>query len=672
MKLPRHASAHLRETLRVSAQRAELAAGLRAATATILPLVAAELLHRQAFTSMALGGWLAGFADPGGPYRARAQALLEFILVGSSAYVLGTLVGRFPAAGVLALFVVAFGASFARVLGASIGTIGNLSLLVFCIAAGAPADSVHTALMRGGLLAAGALGAAFLALALWPIHAYGPAREAVAEALRALADCARAVAEAAQSGDEKAWSKTLVARPKVRAALELARTALAEVHERRLRETPRAAALVSLVERAELSYGVLIALAEVLQSCAERGSPDLAAGARLHALAGLIDEAAKIPQGAAEPPAHLEASSAAAGDAAVLLERLAGHVRALLDQRAPLQLAGAPAFQPAAPPPLIALRSAFSWESLELRYALRMATAVAAGALVAHLLDLHRQYWVTVTIVIVLQPHAGATLRKGLSRVAGTMLGATAAALLAPLLHRPLVTVLVLFALAVAAIALRKKSYALYGLFVTPLFVLLAESSAAGGAHLVQVRIIDTLVGGAVAILAAYLMWPVWERDRVFAYIGSSLERSRDYLQAVFGNQGTHERQAARRALGLAHGNAEASFERFLAEPHELAQIEPMMVTLSQARRLGAASVGLSVLRAGDVSQVPAQVSARLTAALDELAASARERRVPAELGDLRALLPAEGPWRELLERVVRPIELLRSALARLNQPAPR
>ena len=542
--------------------------------------------------------------------------------------------------------------------------VGSLSLLVFCIATGAPASSAGEAFSRAGWLVAGGATAAALALVLWPIHAYGPSREAVAGALHALGDCARAIARAASATGT--WAETLVHRQGVRTALEQARALLAEVAESGQRGTPRAVALVSLVERAELSFGVLVALTEVLQARAELGRADPGAPERLTQLAGSIDAAALIPngKGGAPPPPPAPVATLPPGDATRLLDRLDDHVRGLFEQRAPLQLAGVPA-APLAPPPLLALRAALDPGSLELRYALRMAIAVSVAALAARALHLPRGYWVTVTVVIVLQPHAGATLRRALTRAIGTVLGATAAALLAPLLHRPILTVLVLFALAVGAVVVRKKSYALFGVFVTPLFVLMAES-ATGDFSLTKTRVIATLLGGAVALLAAHFLWPSWERDRVFDYVATSLARCRDYLRAVLSSAPGPERQAARRAMGLAHANAEASFERFLAEAHDPAHVEPLMTALSQARRLGAASAALSVLKQ---HQGLDSLAALLDSALAELSSAALARRAPTGNADLRALLPAEPDSREPLERIIRPVELLRPALARLARP---
>src|SRR5207245_814397 len=97
--------------------------------------------------------------------------------------------------------------------------------------------------------------------------------------------------------------------------------------------------LVSMTERAELAYGVLIALAEVLQGLAEKGQPDLASAARLAQVAESIEAAAKIPEGAA---AATSTATTTATATSTLLDRLEGHVANLLDQRAPLQLSGAP------------------------------------------------------------------------------------------------------------------------------------------------------------------------------------------------------------------------------------------------------------------------------------------------------------------------------------------
>ena len=67
--------AHVRKSLEIAAVRPAFTLGLRAATATIVPLVLGDATGQPLFGWMALGGWLCAIADPGGPHLLRARTM---------------------------------------------------------------------------------------------------------------------------------------------------------------------------------------------------------------------------------------------------------------------------------------------------------------------------------------------------------------------------------------------------------------------------------------------------------------------------------------------------------------------------------------------------------------------------------------------------------------------
>src|SRR5712671_1562350 len=161
-----------------------------------------------------------------------------------------------------------------------------------------------------------------------------------------------------------------------------------------------------------------------------------------------------------------------------------------------------------------------------------MRLAVAIAGAFGQLLQLSRSHWMTVTVVIVLQPDLGSTVRRALDRVAGTVLGAITAALVAPLVHRP-------------------------------------------------------FIFGALALLFAFLFWPTREAERLSAQLAALLSALRDYIAAA--REGAAPERAARRRFGLAAAAADASLSRLLGEPGvPEARIEATMAVITYARRLRA------------------------------------------------------------------------------------
>ncbi|AHF91489.1 membrane protein [Opitutaceae bacterium TAV5] len=167
------------------------------------------------------------------------------------------------------------------------------------------------------------------------------------------------------------------------------------------------------------------------------------------------------------------------------------------------------------------------------RFVLRLAVLLAAGTGAFYWLDLPHGYWLPLTIVVVLQPDYGATRARAAQRLAGTVAGSLFASFLLWLRLPPGVE---LGAVAVSVFLfcyLVRRHYAVAVFFVTVFVVLLMEASGVQTAGIALERTGATLAGGLIALGAAMLFWPVWERDRLPPLIAGALRASRDYLAAL-------------------------------------------------------------------------------------------------------------------------------------------
>jgi uncharacterized membrane protein YccC len=269
----------------------------------------------------------------------------------------------------------------------------------------------------------------------------------------------------------------------------------------------------------------------------------------------------------------------------------------------------------------------------------------------ARLAHLHRAHWVTVTVVIILQPSAGATFGRAVSRILGTLVGATAAALLAPLVHGPLSVTLILFPLSMLAIALRPLNYGLYAFLVTPVFVLIAET----GHGAVTDRIIDTLVGGLFALVGAFALWRVREREQLPQHLSRLFAALRAYADAALRDADEPSIVAARRHTGLAAANADASLQRLLSESHSVEEAEAAMEAVALARRISGSITAIRATGAVDPGRVEL-----VERSLRELADAVAQRKSPASQP-----VPSDGPT-ALWSRLDRQLSQARAAVSRL------
>ncbi|HEU4629379.1 MAG TPA: FUSC family protein, partial [Gemmatimonadaceae bacterium] len=625
-------------TLRVAPVRPAYAAGLRAAVATVVPLLVATALGSPHASWAMLAGFSVSLSDKGGAYATRARAFAALTLIDGVAAALGAVAAGHPAAALLLVFAWTLGASLLRALGAAATSIGISSTIVLLISLAAPAASPAEPLVRFAFVAAGGAWATFLALALWPLRPYRPTRLAVAACYDALASYARALHDPAEP--HAAGDRLAAARGDIRARIEQARELVGANRRGRPGETPRGERLLVLVEIADQLFGLLVALTDAVESQRRSVGGDtlaiVAARARRIArevttetrLGRSVDRAKEVladgdgmtPSADAvlaqtTPAIDLSGDETSGGEGAaaqlqVLLERLT-HYAALAEETSLAIARGGPvpATAPAAAPPagrarvLDTLRAALAPDSLVLRHATRVALVTAVAVCVVGAVGLSRGYWVTLTAVIILQPTAGPTMLKALQRVAGTVLGGIITAGLAGVLRDERAIVALTFVLAAACVAVLPLNYTLYSMLLTPTFVLLAEVSA-GDWHLAGVRVVNTLIGGGLALAGAWLLWPNREHDLFARSTAGALRAARDHLMTVaelwaVRDVAAEQRLAgARRRAGQAALNGEASLERLLAEwPTPAERLEAAFARIVYLRRLTVATTALAAAR---------------------------------------------------------------------------
>jgi uncharacterized membrane protein YccC len=591
--------------------------GLRAAVALCAPLVLGDIAGIPNLGWAALGGFEAILADQGGPYRSRMASLSTLSLGGAAGLTLGSLAGIHLEWALPVTVLFCFVWSYLAVLGQPFNTAGLLVQVIFICGIGAPTTSWHEALMRGLLLLAGGAWASLLSLLLWPLDPYRPARFAVSSCYSELASFLGSIAELAGRDQQHPalWHRLAQHHQyRVRRAVEQGWQAVAAIRAEFQTESAQGHHLVVLLEHADLLIARTVALAEHLEAPASdttacnmlgldsladlRAAEDFVAG--LLTRRGQSAGAAQVERMKLERlPGRLEScgENSGAGTRFLLAQvtRAASLLETSIESAAQLRFGRGPGFKPIPPVPgsvgqfgyvyarlaelrsqwhpervLDQLRGNFHRESLLLRHAARVAVVCGLDTLIIFGFRIDHGYWLLMTSLIVLQPHVSGTMRRGLERIGGTVGGGILAALLALTLHSQLATAAALFPLALLALAVLPVSYAAFAFFLTPAFVL-AWLPYSGDWQLALMRIVNTVLGAVISLLAMAILFPAWERERAPEFLRASLAADRNYL-AVLGaawksrSNSSRLLANARRATGLAHNDTEESLERLLAE----------------------------------------------------------------------------------------------------------
>jgi uncharacterized membrane protein YccC len=187
-------------------------------------------------------------------------------------------------------------------------------------------------------------------------------------------------------------------------------------------------------------------------------------------------------------------------------------------------------------------------------------------------LSLPRSYWGAFAVVIVLKPDYVSLFRNGVGRVIGTVVGGTLAALVVGGLHPDSFGIVVLVAVtSFAAYSLSSASFPASFAFITALVLILLSTTQVDTLSTAVDRLIDTVVGGAIA-LVAYVGWPTWSRSDAYRALAELISAERAYLLAALAvlqgrkvSADTLMQDA--RATRLAWSVAEATVGRSLEEP---------------------------------------------------------------------------------------------------------
>lgn len=685
--------------------RPAFSAGIRAALVIIVPQALGHLLDMPQIRWASIAGFDAVLADKGGGYPSRAWTMGTLGAAASIGAFVAGMAGTHAWLATPLMLVWAAGGSLGRVYGAGGASAGLSTSIIFLLSLSFP-TSPAGALARGAVVLGGVLWAMLLALSLWPLRPNRPALKSIAHCFRTVGDLAMVLSKPPADEHNQEWQLHLhEERARIREALESARAALAQSRLQRDAESRRGERLLVLFVAADHLFAQLLALANV-----QEGAPldDRAATTRLtRSLAATAYSIAQRVETLRSDVVGFEhedlystwGSAKRVGLSNAEYERRAQAFKIAMQigEYADAAVAAASALE--SPHPVRHPRSlplprailsvrreffrpvldAMSRDSDVLRHSLRVGITTACGVLLSHYLRLSHGYWLTMTVLIILQPYQGATFVKAVQRIGGTVIGGLLAATVVSAAHDPRTIFVIVTLLVFVAVAVQPINYALYSALLTPVFVLLVEINE-GSWNLAGARILNTLVGGALAYAGSQLLWPSLERERFPRQAAAAIQAARGYLDALAralsfpSSDSARAIAEARRRLGLAEGNAEASFQRLLTESAggqaRADVLQAAMTILIYTRRLGAT---LTTLAAAQVepADVPGivRLSEAASSVLNGIARGMATTTLPPQPPDLLAILQGvqetePSPSRQL-HRMVRQIGVLHAAVAR-------
>lgn len=515
----------------------------RAAVAMALPLAVGLACGQPAYGALASMGALSGvIGDTADAYRMRIFNIAVPQLFGAVGVTIGALVFGHGWIAVAAVTGVALVSGMMSSIGA-VASVGGLLLLLNCvIGAGLPLPGSWW--LAPVLMSGGGLLVLLLALLAWPLRSGVPERAAVADTYRKVGDLL------AVSGTDAYEDLRLTVTRSLNDSYDA-------VLARRVFHHGRSPDLVRLLAQ----LNAVTPVVESAPAAHQRGERLPAAiPAAVHRLAEAVETGSTTPVELRLPAPADETGRAvdhavrhAAG---VVTDGSPDPLDDRLGRPATLRVRTARAARGV-------LMSAASW-----RYGIRLALCIGLAQILVSTVAVPRSYWVALTITFVMKPDFGSVFSRALLRALGTVAGLVVAAAVLTVVPRGWADVGVILLLAPLIPALTPRGYGYQTAAITPVILLLSDVLNHQGTGLVVPRLVDSLVGCAIALVAGYLLWPESWHARVGDRLADAVADTAEYVELAFGDLADPAARArSRRRLYRDLSSIRTEFQRALTEP---------------------------------------------------------------------------------------------------------
>ena len=205
------------------------------------------------------------------------------------------------------------------------------------------------------------------------------------------------------------------------------------------------------------------------------------------------------------------------------------------------------------------------------KHSMRVALVCLIGFIAAKTMTKgQHSYWILLTIIVILKPGFSLTKQRNYQRLLGTIAGGVIGILALYLLKDGTVQFVILMVFMIGAYSFQRLNYTVSVIFMTPYVLILFKFL--GVNHVVEERIMDTIIGSVIAFIASYIIFPTWEFEIIKVTLNDMLRSNINYLMKVAEslsgvNVNTTEYKLARKDVYINSANLSAAFERMTSEP---------------------------------------------------------------------------------------------------------
>ena len=200
-----------------------------------------------------------------------------------------------------------------------------------------------------------------------------------------------------------------------------------------------------------------------------------------------------------------------------------------------------------------------------------LAVAAAAAFTLTLGWPVSHDYWLTIALLMTLQPDVATTLARAAERIGGTMVGATVGAVVALLLPSAMSMAIAVLVLAVPTAAMRRVSFGIFVAGASAVVVVLLQVYAGPGRRCTSpCSARSTPWSAAASRWSAVALWPDWAAARQDSTLRAALVAYLRYARLAVAQMLVEVGEAvmleARRTVGQTSAEAEEVLQRALLE----------------------------------------------------------------------------------------------------------
>jgi len=215
------------------------------------------------------------------------------------------------------------------------------------------------------------------------------------------------------------------------------------------------------------------------------------------------------------------------------------------------------------------------------RHSLRVSIATIVGYIIPSIVEavipgwlaIGHGYWILLTVIVILKPAYTLTKRRNFERLMGTLAGGLVGLVILYFIHDRNILFVLMMLFMIGTYVFIRTNYLICVACTTPyvllLFHLLYPTDLRS---ILSDRVIDTVIGSAIAFLANIFIVPSWEREQIGDYMVRIIEANADYFREVAGAflgqpASVMQYKLSRKNAFVALANLTDAFGRILSEP---------------------------------------------------------------------------------------------------------